>query len=60
MNRSERGYGHGVVWGRGLGGWRPDAIYMPQPYNDAKVREVVIGVPDGATVRTWNGVAVGL
>ena len=51
-------YGHGVVWGRGHGGWRQDAIYLPQPYNNNTVREVIIGVPDGRHVRTWNGVQV--
>jgi sugar lactone lactonase YvrE len=48
-------YGHGLIWGTGEGGWRMDALYQPQPYKNATVREVVIGVPDGAFVRTWNG-----
>ena len=39
-------YGHGTEWGNGVGGWREDAIYIPLPYNDAKVRELVIGVPE--------------
>lgn len=51
-------YGHGLEWGSGHGGWRDDALYQPQPYGGNKVREVVIGVPSGDTVRTWNGVAV--
>ena len=51
-------YGHGVAWGSGIGGWRNDAIYLPQPYNGLTVREVIVGVPTGDTVRTWNGVAV--
>ncbi len=38
-------YGHGLEWGNGVGGWRTDAIYMPQPYNDNHVVEVVLGVP---------------
>lgn len=53
-----RAYGHGAVWGSGIGGWRTDAIYQPQPYGGNTVREVVVGVPDGDTVRTWNGVRV--
>ncbi|MDP2314768.1 MAG: hypothetical protein Q8P41_17825 [Pseudomonadota bacterium] len=50
-------YGHGTMWGNGIGGWRDDAIYQPQPYNGNTVREVVIGFKSGDTVRTWNGVA---
>ena len=52
-------YGHGAVWGSGEGGWRDDAIYQPQPYGGATVREVVIGLPSGSTVRTWKGELVG-
>lgn len=48
-------YGHGAVFGTGINGWRRDAIYQPQPYNGSTVREVVIGVPTGDTVRTWRG-----
>ena len=44
-------YGHGIEWGSGLGGWRADALYLPQPYDRNTVREVVIGVPSGNTVR---------
>jgi hypothetical protein len=43
-------YGHGAEWGRGIGEWRSDAIYLPQPYDGNTVLEVVIGVP---TARTW-------
>ncbi len=53
-------YGHGTRWGTGVGGWRADAIYQPQPYNNNTVREVVIGFQSGDTVRTWNGVAAPL
>jgi hypothetical protein len=51
-------YGHGTTWGTGVGGWRDDAIYQPQPYDRNHVREVVVGLPGADTVRTWNGVAV--
>lgn len=50
-----RAYGHGAVFGTGINGWRRDAIYQPQPYNGSTVREVVVGVPTGDTVRTWRG-----
>jgi hypothetical protein len=48
-------YGHGLEWGSGEGGWLDTALYQPQPYNGSTVREVVIGVPSGDTVRTWAG-----
>ncbi|MFZ5475985.1 MAG: hypothetical protein ACOZNI_04360 [Myxococcota bacterium] len=51
-------YGHGVAWGEGVGGWRTDTLYQPQPYNGSTVREVVLGVGSGDGVRTWNGVPV--
>ncbi len=45
-------YGHGLKWGSGVGGWRKDALYSPQPWNDSTgegtlntVVEVVVGVP---------------
>jgi hypothetical protein len=38
-------YGHGLEWGSGIGGWRSDALYVPQPYDDNRVTELVIGVP---------------
>lgn len=47
-------YGHGLEWGSGVGGWREDAIYQPQPYDDMTVREVIVGVPSGAPLRTWK------
>lgn len=51
-----RYYGHGLQWGSGIGGWRQDALYQPQPYNGNTVREVVIGFPSGDLVRIWKGV----
>jgi hypothetical protein len=38
-------FGHGARWGTGRDGWRADALYMPQHYNDHIVIEVVTGVP---------------
>lgn len=40
-------YGHGLKWGSGIGGFRKDALYSPQPWNDGQytVVEVVVGVP---------------
>jgi len=38
-------YGHGAVWGTGEHGWVADALYVPQPYNNNTVGEVVVGVP---------------
>ncbi|MCB9795425.1 MAG: SMP-30/gluconolactonase/LRE family protein [Alphaproteobacteria bacterium] len=55
VTQSRTAYGHGLTWGSGLGGWRADALYMPQPYNGNTIREVIIGVPNGDSVRTWNG-----
>jgi hypothetical protein len=47
-------YGHGAVFGHGIGGWREDAIYAPMPYDGNKVQEVVVGVPS----RSWGGTVV--
>ncbi len=38
-------YGHGVEWGSGIGAWKADAIYLPQPYNGNTVVEVTLGIP---------------
>ncbi|MEQ1565077.1 MAG: hypothetical protein ABMA64_05520 [Myxococcota bacterium] len=38
-------YGHGLTWGSGLGPWRADALYLPQPYGDNRVLEAIVGVP---------------
>jgi hypothetical protein len=47
-------YGHGVVFGNGLGGFSTTAVYIPQPYNGNTVSEVEIGVP----YRTYAGPVV--
>ncbi len=47
----QRAYGHGIEWGNGVGGWRADALYLPQPYDNNTVREVVIGVPSAWSVQ---------
>ncbi|MCA9492936.1 MAG: hypothetical protein KC621_23560 [Myxococcales bacterium] len=44
-------YGHGARFGNGVGGFRLDALYMPQPYHANTVAEIVLGVPS----RTWDG-----
>lgn len=40
----EENYGHAVIWGSGVGGWKDTAIYQPQPYEGNTVAEVDIGV----------------
>jgi hypothetical protein len=47
-------YGHGVVWGSGIGGWRADALYLPMPYNNNTVQEIVTGTFS----RTWEGTII--
>ena len=42
-------YGHFAVFGSGIGGWKHDALYLPQPYNNNQVIEIEIGVPS----RSW-------
>ncbi len=37
-------YGHGITWGTGTHGWRADAIYLPMPYNNNKVQEIILGI----------------
>ncbi len=51
VNWGGNNYGHGLVWGSGIGGWLEDALYMPLPYNGNRVKEVVIGTPPA----TWGG-----
>lgn len=47
-------YGHGVEWGSGLGEWNDRAIYLPLRLGGLLVSEMVLGVPSGSAVRTWN------
>jgi sugar lactone lactonase YvrE len=42
-NRKE--LAHGLAFGNGLGGWRVDAIYLPESENGKRVKEIVLGVP---------------
>ena len=44
-------YGHGVIFGNGVGGFREDALYLPMPYNNNTVQEIVVGIPS----RTFAG-----
>jgi hypothetical protein len=48
---SDGGYGHGQDFGSGIGSWRSDAIYVPQPYDGNTVAEVVVEIPG----RKYNG-----
>jgi hypothetical protein len=48
------GYGHGVIFGTGVAGWREDALYLPMPYADNGVQEIVTGVPG----REWAGTVI--
>ncbi len=45
---SDEDYGHGLIFGNGVGGFRNDALYLPVPYNGNKVLEVVVGIPSRA------------
>jgi hypothetical protein len=53
-------YGHGLKWGPGVGGFRRDALYLPQPWNDSTgestytVVEVVVGVPGKLPGPAWS------
>jgi hypothetical protein len=38
-------YAHGAKFGSGIGGWRVDALYVPHPYDENQVSEIVVGVP---------------
>lgn len=53
-NAAPSHYGHGLEWGSGIDGWNDKAIYLPQPYDGNTVLEIVLGVPSGSRVRTWN------
>jgi|GEM_PF-1066004 len=48
------GYGHGAVFGNGIGGWSESNLYVPLPYNGNQVKEVIIGVPR----KEWAGVVI--
>jgi len=45
LRQNSATYGHGLEFGSGIGGWKANAIYMPQPYNSNMVVEVVVGAP---------------
>ncbi len=47
-------YGHGLIFGNGIGGFREDALYLPMPYANNSVQEVIVGVPS----RAWAGTAI--
>jgi hypothetical protein len=47
-------YGHGLIFGNGIGGFREDALYLPMPYSNNTVQEVVVGIPS----RAWAGTAL--
>ncbi|MCB9674547.1 MAG: SMP-30/gluconolactonase/LRE family protein [Alphaproteobacteria bacterium] len=44
-------YGHGFVFGSGIGVWDAMSGYVPQPYNGNTVGKIEIGLPD----RRFNG-----
>jgi hypothetical protein len=52
---SESEYPHGLIFGNGVGGFREDALYLPQPYNGNTVVEVVVGVPSRAAGLVLDG-----
>ena len=47
-------YGHGLVWGSGIGGWKERSLYLPQPRNGDTLAELDIEVP----YRTWQGTGI--
>jgi len=54
---NSREFGHGLVFGDGVGGWRHDALYLPESENGKRIKEIVLGVP-GA--HSWDGEVVGV
>ena len=38
-------YGHGLVWGSGIGPWGDHNLYVPLPYNGNRIAEIELGVP---------------
>lgn len=51
---NEKSYTHALSWGAG-GDWSETSLFLPLPYSQSRVVELDIGVPDGASVRTWMG-----
>lgn len=37
-------YAHGLAWGPEVGGWNPEALYVPMPYRDFEVMAHTVGV----------------
>jgi hypothetical protein len=52
---SDEDYGHGLIFGNGVGGFRDDALYLPVPYSGNAVLEVVVGVPSRAAGLALDG-----
>ena len=50
-SENSREFAHGLSFGSGIGGWRIDALYLPEPQNDSQVKEIVLGVPGNR----WEG-----
>jgi hypothetical protein len=48
---NSREFAHGLIFGSGEGGWRVDALYLPEPENGKQVKEIVLGVPGSK----WDG-----
>ena len=44
-------FGHGVIFGNGIGGWSATSLFLPVPYNGNTVKEVGVGEPS----RAWGG-----
>ena len=44
-------YGHGAIFGTGVGGWSHTSLFLPVPYGGNTVKELGVGVPS----RTWEG-----
>ena len=44
-------YGHGAIFGNGIGGWSETSLFLPVPYNGNTVKEIGVGEPG----RLWLG-----